>query len=74
MCPACIGTALWLLSGAGSAGGLAATLKLRSVRRIRSLRNRYGIQPAGRDDSAQETAECATAGLGATASPMTHPR
>ena len=73
MCPACIGAALWLFSGAGSAGGLAATLKLRSVRRIRSRRNRPGIHPAGRGDLAQETGECGTNGLGATARPMTHP-
>jgi hypothetical protein len=37
MCPACIGSALWLLSSAGSAGGLAAAFKLRSIRRVRAM-------------------------------------
>ncbi len=36
MCPGCIGSTLLLLSGAGSAGGLAA-LKLKSLRRIKAV-------------------------------------
>lgn len=35
MCPICIGTALYLLSGAGSAGGVTA-LTLRSIANRRS--------------------------------------
>ena len=41
MCPLCIGSAALILSSAGSAGGLAAALTLRSVvhRRDRSRRS-----------------------------------
>jgi hypothetical protein len=73
MCPVCIGTAMWLLSGSGAVGGLAATLKLRSARRVRSARKQPGIQGPEPDAQTQETAGCGAAGLGATASPMTHP-
>jgi hypothetical protein len=38
MCPGCIGSALLLLSGASSAAGGLAAVKLRSISRIRTLR------------------------------------
>ena len=57
MCPGCIGSALLLLSGASSAGGLAAALKLRSISRIRSVRERSGVGRLGANDSGYETAE-----------------
>jgi hypothetical protein len=44
MCPGCIGTTLLLLSGASSAGGLAA-FKLRSITRLRTVRERFGAGP-----------------------------
>ena len=46
MCPGCIGSALLLLSGASSAGGLAA-LKLRAMRRTRTMPKRVGDDPDG---------------------------
>jgi hypothetical protein len=44
MCPGCIGTTLLLLSGASSAGGLAA-FKLRSITRLRTVRERFAARP-----------------------------
>jgi hypothetical protein len=56
MCPGCIGTTLLLLSGASSAGGLAA-FKLRSIGRIRAARERIGMGPPEAKGSSHETAE-----------------
>jgi hypothetical protein len=46
MCPGCIGSALLLLSSASSAGGLAA-LKLRVMRRTRTMPKRVGGERDG---------------------------
>jgi hypothetical protein len=73
MCLVCIGTAFWLLSGAGSAGGLAGALTLRSVRQRKTAVQRSNTRQIQPNASTQETAECDTAGRGATASPITHP-
>jgi hypothetical protein len=48
MCPICIGTAALLLSGASSAGGLAAAITWRPVRRARALRERREANNADR--------------------------
>ena len=55
MCPGCVGSALLLLSGASSAGGLAA-LKLRSLGRIRAARQWVGAGTLEARDHGQETA------------------
>ena len=52
MCPGCIGTALLMLSGASSAGGLAA-LKLRSLTRLRTAREQFEGGPPGGSGSSQ---------------------
>jgi hypothetical protein len=41
MCPGCVGSALLLLSGASSAGGLAA-FKLKLLRRVKAIIERIG--------------------------------
>ena len=55
MCPGCIGSALLLLSGASSAGGLTA-LKLRAMRRTRTMPKRVGGEPDGPPPHADNTA------------------
>lgn len=52
MCPGCIGTSLLLLSGASSAGGLAA-FKLRSITRLRTVRERFAAGPPAGGSSRQ---------------------
>jgi hypothetical protein len=39
MCPLCLGTATWIISGGSSAGGVAALFLRRAARRDRATRS-----------------------------------